>query len=75
MGHIPGWLTGLIILALVIALGWAAIIPRELTIGISSQNASSTTNYYNADVNHYHHATGDAPANTEEQEDDDSDGE
>lgn len=50
MQAIPGWMTGLIVLALVIALGWAAIIPRSLIINIESSNQSETTNHYNAPV-------------------------
>ncbi len=49
MKPIPGWMTGLIVILMVMALGVAAIIPREVNVIITSTDESQetmTTNYY-----------------------------
>ncbi|MGV6801861.1 MAG: hypothetical protein ACWA5L_08060 [bacterium] len=54
MKPIPGWLSGLIVLVLVFALGVAAIIPREVNVVINSTNNVENTTHYNAPVNHHY---------------------
>ena len=48
MQAIPGWMTGLIVLALVIALGWAAILPRTLTVNVVTEQQTEITNHNHA---------------------------
>lgn len=66
MKPIPGWLTGVIILFVVIFLGAAAIIPRTVSVTVNAtnevENDSTTTNYYNApvayDIDHHNAPVG-----------------
>ena len=58
MHPIPGWLSGLIIVLLVVFLGWAALVPRHIEVNVTSEVWNETTAYYNEPVAIHHHGDG-----------------
>ena len=54
MLQIPGWITGLIVLALVIALGWAAILPREINVQVNNEVENTANTVYSAPVTYHY---------------------